>query len=70
MTSGSKYVSVNQSGQVTIKRWTPKGTYKISVTAKATSAYKKAAKTVAVTVKTASKGEMAKEKMLWDLKNN
>ena len=70
VTSGSKYVSVNQSGLVTIKRWTPKGTYKISVTAKATDEYKEAAKIVTVTVKKASTAVMSKVKMSWDLKKN
>ena len=70
VTSGSKYVSVNQSGLVTIKRWTPKGNYKISVTAKATEEYKEAAKTVTVTVKKASAAVMSKVKINWDLKNN
>ncbi|MBR1741129.1 MAG: hypothetical protein IJ733_04525, partial [Lachnospiraceae bacterium] len=68
VTSGSKYVSVNQSGLVTIKRWTPKGTYKISVTAKATEEYKKATKTVTVNIK-AGKAVMSKVPMKWDLKN-
>ena len=44
--SGKKYVSVNQNGLVTVSRWTPKGTYKITVTAKATDKYESATKTI------------------------
>lgn len=68
VTSGSKYVSVNQKGQVTIKRWTPQGTYKISVTAEATEEYKEAAKTVTIQVKAGK--AMSRAGVKWDLKKN
>ncbi len=51
--SGSKYLSVNQSGKVTVKAKTKAGSYKIKIQAKSasTSKYKAATKTVTVTVK-------------------
>ena len=49
--NASKYISVSKTGKVTIKKNAPKGTYKIQVTAKATTTYKKAVKTVKVVVK-------------------
>jgi hypothetical protein len=47
----SKYISVSKSGRVTLKKGCKKGTYKITVTAKATSEYKKATKIVTIKVK-------------------
>ena len=47
----TKYVTVSSKGKVTIKKGTPKGTYKITVTAAATTNFKKATKTVKITVK-------------------
>lgn len=49
--SGAKYISVTKAGKVTIKKGTPKGNYKITITAKATSTYAKATKTVTIKVK-------------------
>lgn len=48
--SGNKYISVKQNGAVTVKKNTPKGTYKVSVTAAATAVYKAASKTVNIKV--------------------
>lgn len=48
---GSKYVSVNSKGNVTVKKGTPKGTYKILVTAKSDSKYHQAVKQMIITVK-------------------
>lgn len=48
---GKKYIKVNSKGKVTIKKGAKKGTYKITVTAKKTSKYKKATKTVTIKVK-------------------
>lgn len=52
--SGSKYVAVNSSGKVTVKKGTPKGTYsiKVRVSAGATGSYKASSivKTVKVVV--------------------
>jgi hypothetical protein len=47
----SKNITVNSKGVVTVKKGAAKGTYKITVTAKATTNYKVATKTVTVTVK-------------------
>ena len=47
----TKYVTVSTKGKVTIKKGTPKGTYKITVTAAATGNFKKATKTIKITVK-------------------
>lgn len=49
--SGAKYVTVSKNGKVTIKKGTPKGTYKITVNASATDKYKAAKKTFTITVK-------------------
>jgi hypothetical protein len=48
--NGSKYLSV-KNGTVTIKKNTPKGTYKIQVTAKAQYNYSKKTKTITIRVK-------------------
>ena len=48
---GSNYVSVNSKGNVTVKKGTPKGTYKILVTAKSDSKYHQAVKQMIITVK-------------------
>ena len=47
----SKYISVNKSGKVTMKKKAPKGTYEIRVTAKANGTYNAATKTIKVVVK-------------------
>ena len=51
--SGNKHIKVSKNGKVTVKKGTPKGTYKIKVRIKAakTSTYKAASKTVTVKVK-------------------
>lgn len=49
--SGSKYVSVNGKGKVTVKKGTPKGTYKVRITAAATSKYEKETKVIKIVVK-------------------
>ena len=51
--SGSKKITVTSTGKVKIAKGTKKGTYtaKVKLTAKATSSYKAATKTVKVTVK-------------------
>lgn len=46
-----KYISVNKIGKVTLKKKAKKGIYKISITAKQTSQYKKGTKTVTIKVK-------------------
>jgi hypothetical protein len=53
VTKGSKYVSVNKTtGKVTVKKGAKKGTYKITVTAKAGKNYKELSKkTITVKVK-------------------
>lgn len=48
--NGSKYISVNADGVVTVKKNTPKGTYKIRVVAEATEEYEEAETIVTVTV--------------------
>ncbi|SDB15293.1 hypothetical protein [Eubacterium oxidoreducens] len=48
---GKKYIKVSSKGVVTLKKKAPKGTYKIKVTSKATTNYKKSSATVVVTVK-------------------
>jgi hypothetical protein len=48
--SNTKYVTVSK-GKVTVKKGTPKGTYKITVTAKGSGNYKSGSKTVTITVK-------------------
>lgn len=47
----SKYISVSKKGVVTMKKGAKKGTYKVSVTAKASANYKSAKKTVTIIVK-------------------
>ncbi len=58
VTKGSKYITVSKTGKVTVKKGTPKGTYKIKITAKAQSydaatktKYNSATKTIKVVVK-------------------
>jgi hypothetical protein len=51
VTSGSKYVSVTSGGKVTLKKGTPKGTYKIKVTARARFNFPKKTTTVTIKVK-------------------
>lgn len=46
-----KYLSVSKKGKVTLKKKTPKGTYKVKVTAAATAKYKKAVKTIKIYVR-------------------
>jgi hypothetical protein len=48
--SNTKYVTVSK-GKVTVKKGTPKGTYKITVTAKGNGTYNSGSKTVTITVK-------------------
>lgn len=49
--SNNKNVTVSSSGTVTVAKGTAAGTYKVTVTAKATSSYKKAKKVVKIVVK-------------------
>lgn len=49
--SGDKYVGVNSKGKVTVKKGTPQGTYKVRVTAAATSKYEKETKVIKIIVK-------------------
>ena len=49
--SNSKYVKVSGKGKVTVKKGCPKGTYKITVTAKGKGIYNKKSKTLTVRVK-------------------
>lgn len=49
--SKPKYVTVSAKGKVTIKKGTPKGKYKITVTAKGKEIYNKKSKTITITVK-------------------
>ena len=49
--SGKKYISVSKSGKVTVKKGTPKGTYKINVKAAATDKYQAASAVVKIVVK-------------------
>ena len=49
--SKPKYVTVSAKGKVTIKKGTPKGKYKITVTAKGKGIYNKKSKTLTITVK-------------------
>lgn len=52
VTKGSaKNIKVSTKGKVTLKKGCKKGTYKISVTARATSVYQKATKTIVIKVK-------------------
>ena len=46
-----RYITVNKSGKVTLKKGIKKGKYKIKVIAKQTSIYNKAVKTLTVKVK-------------------
>lgn len=48
---GSKYVSVSSKGKVTVKKGTPKGTYRILITAKETSTYHSTVKHITILVK-------------------
>lgn len=47
----AKYITVSKSGKVTLKKKCKKGTYKITITAKATSKYRKSTKVVTIKVK-------------------
>ena len=47
----AKYITVTKAGKVTVKKGTPKGTYKIKVAAAKTAVYAAASKTVTITVK-------------------
>ncbi|MCR5786059.1 MAG: hypothetical protein K6G40_10560 [Eubacterium sp.] len=47
----SKYISVSKKGVITLKKGTPKGTYKVKVIAAGTDTYKKAGKTITIKVK-------------------
>ena len=49
--SSSKKVTVSSKGKVTVKKGTAKGTYKVTVTSKATALYKANTKTVTIKVK-------------------
>jgi uncharacterized Zn ribbon protein len=49
--SNSKYVTVTKAGKVTLKKGTPKGTYKVTVSIGATTNYKATTKTISITVK-------------------
>lgn len=49
--SGKKYISVSKTGKVTVKKGTPKGTYKINVKAAATDKYQAASAVVKIVVK-------------------
>ncbi|MDY3920475.1 MAG: hypothetical protein SOZ59_16020 [Candidatus Limivivens sp.] len=49
--SKTKYITVTSKGKVTVKKGTPKGNYKITVTAAAGRNYKEATKTVKIAVK-------------------
>lgn len=52
VTKGSaKNIKVSAKGKVTLKKGCKKGTYKVSVTARATSVYQKATKTIVIKVK-------------------
>ena len=46
-----KYVKVSKTGKVTVKKNTPKGTYKVKLTVAANSTYKAASQTIVVKVK-------------------
>lgn len=48
--SGSKRLSVSSKGTVTVKKGTPKGTYKVTVSAAKSTNYKAASKTITVKV--------------------
>ena len=49
--NAAKYIKVTSKGKVTLSKKAPKGTYVITLTAKATATYNKAVKTVKITVK-------------------
>ena len=49
--SNTKIATVDSKGKVTIKKGTPKGKYKITVTAKGKGIYNKKSKTITITVK-------------------
>jgi hypothetical protein len=51
VSSNNKYVTVTSDGKVTVKKGTPKGTYKVTITAAASANYKKATKIIKITVK-------------------
>lgn len=49
--SNSKYIKVNSKGKVTVKRKTPKGTYRITISARETSKYAGMTKKITIKVK-------------------
>ncbi len=49
--NAKKYISVNKSGKVTLKKGIKKGKYKISITAAVSKKYSKAVKTINITIK-------------------
>lgn len=49
--SNTKYVTVTAKGKVTVKKGTPKGTYKVTVTAAGNATYAAGSKTVTIKVK-------------------
>lgn len=49
--SGKKYLSVSNKGTVKVKKGTPKGTYKINVTASENAKFKSASKKITIVVK-------------------
>ena len=48
--SNTKYVTVSKKGTVTVKKGTPKGTYKVTVTAAKSANYKAATKVIKIKV--------------------
>lgn len=67
VTKGAKYVTVDKKGNVTVKKGTKEGVYKILVTAAATDEYKKATAEYKIEV---NKPQMKKVNVSWDLKKN
>lgn len=51
VTKGAKYVSVDKAGKVMLKKGTPKGNYKIKITAAKAAVYVQATKTIIIKVK-------------------
>lgn len=51
VTSGTNYISVNKKGEVTIKKGTPVGVYKVKVTVAAVSKYSKTEKEIIIIIK-------------------
>ena len=46
-----KYVKISKSGQITIKKNAPKGSFKVDVTVDQDGTYKSAAKTITIKIK-------------------